>query len=82
VEDDALQLRVTNPGTLTSEEGGVGLQNARERLELLFGDEAALTLENADANSVVATAVLPPRPGDERPTVRSAPKTAPVLDAE
>jgi signal transduction histidine kinase len=82
VADDALQLQVTNPGTLESEEGGVGLQNARERLGLLFGDEAALTLEQADANTVVATAVLPPRPGDERPTVRPAPTTASVPDAE
>jgi LytS/YehU family sensor histidine kinase len=70
VRDDTLCLRVTNPGTLDSEEGGVGLQNARERLQLLFGDEASLTLENADAETVVATAVLPTRSEPEMPTVR------------
>jgi hypothetical protein len=69
VQNDALRLRVTNPGTLESEEGGVGLQNARERLQLLFGDEASLTLKNADVETVVATAVLPDRSELELPTV-------------
>jgi LytS/YehU family sensor histidine kinase len=76
VQDDTLCLRVTNPGTLESEEGGVGLQNARERLQLLFGDEASLTLENADAETVVATAVLPARSGPERLTMREESKAA------
>lgn len=61
VLDDALCLRVTNPGTLDSEEGGVGLENARERLRLLFGEEASLTLEENGSDTVVATAHLPLR---------------------
>jgi uncharacterized membrane protein len=80
VVDDALRLQVTNPGTLTSEEGGVGLQNARERLQLLFGDDASLILENVGAERVLATAVLPVRPSSERPGVRAARQAAEALD--
>jgi signal transduction histidine kinase len=73
VVNDALRLRISNPGTLKAETGGVGLTNARERLQLLFGDEASLTVENADADTVVATAVLPPRAGKERPPLSADP---------
>jgi LytS/YehU family sensor histidine kinase len=76
VVDDALRLRVTNPGTLEAETGGVGLTNARERLQLLFGDEASLTVENAGPDTVVATAVLPHRAAGERPALRSRPQAA------
>jgi hypothetical protein len=71
VRDEALRLRVTNPGTLASEEGGVGLENARERLQLLFGDDASLTLENADVETVVATAVLPDRSENDQSALQS-----------
>lgn len=57
--DDALRLRVTNPGTLERENGGIGLSNARERLRLLFGGEASLSLETVGPGVVQATAVLP-----------------------
>jgi hypothetical protein len=58
----------------------VGLQNARERLQLLFGDDASLILENVDAETVLATAVLPVRPSSERPGVRAARQAAEALD--
>jgi len=61
VEDGDLWIRVTNPGTLETEEGGTGLANARERLQLLFGEKASLTVQNADAATVEATVVLPAR---------------------
>jgi hypothetical protein len=72
VADDALRLQVTNPGVLEAEEGGVGLQNARERLQLLFGDDASLTLENTNPETVTATAVLPRRSDRDRPAVQPA----------
>lgn len=61
VRDGALHLRITNPGTVTSEEGGVGLENARERLRLLFGEAASLTIQNGTPDTVVARVVLPDR---------------------
>jgi LytS/YehU family sensor histidine kinase len=70
VVDGALRICVTNPGTLDTEEGGTGLDNARERLRLLFGTEASLTVENADAETVCATAVLPVRAVPDSPTVQ------------
>ena len=78
LEDDDLCIRVTNPGTLETEEGGTGLANARERLQLLFGEEASLTVENADAATVEATVHLPMRSAPEQMTVQEA---QPVLTA-
>ncbi len=76
VEDQDLCIRVTNPGTLNSEEGGTGLDNARERLQLLFGEKAFLTVENADAETVEATVVLPARSEPEEPAMRGGPRPA------
>ncbi len=72
--DDVLRLQVANPGVLESEEGGVGLQNARERLQLLFGEDASLTLENTDAETVTATALLPRQSEYQRPAVEPGPR--------
>lgn len=63
-ETSPLRLRVSNPGELSEEaeaaqEGGTGLENARERLRLLFGEEASLTLEQSAAETVTATAQIP-----------------------
>ncbi len=70
VEDSHLCIRVTNPGTIHSEEGGTGLANARERLQLLFGEQASLTVENADADTVEACVVLPLQPEPTRPAAQ------------
>jgi signal transduction histidine kinase len=67
MEGNDLCVRVTNPGTLDTEEGGTGLDNARERLQLLFGERASLTVENADAETVEATVILPARSEPEAP---------------
>ncbi|WP_457654379.1 sensor histidine kinase [Rhodocaloribacter sp.] len=55
-----LRLRVENTGTLGAEAkpDAVGIRNARERLRLLFGAGAALTLTGADGK-VVAEVVIP-----------------------
>jgi len=71
-EDGAIQLRVfaegqslvisiTNPGRILSDSTStrVGLQNSRERLALLFGDQASLTLDQVGARGVRAEARLP-----------------------
>lgn len=75
VRDGALRLQITNPGTVTSEEGGVGLENARERLRLLFGEEASLTIQNGTPDTVVARVVLPDREWDP-PTPAAADRSA------
>lgn len=65
----ALRLEVTNPGSLPGSarsarvngSTGVGLKNASDRLRLLFGEHATLTLRSASPDLVVAEAVIPLR---------------------
>jgi len=62
-EEAALRLRVTNPGQLgdggSARGSGTGLGNARERLRLLFGDDASLELSQSEPATVTATAWIP-----------------------
>ena len=74
-EDGTLQLRVTNPGTLDTTDGGVGLENTRERLRLLFGEAARLTLQETN-ETVMATARMPLRTDPPDVGDRSSPQSA------
>lgn len=68
-EGGALCLWVTNPGDLNSPASpaaaragsstGVGLRNASERLRLLYGDRASLTLLAEPAGCVTARVLIP-----------------------
>jgi signal transduction histidine kinase len=61
----ALNIRVTNPGDITERTGsstGVGLRNASERLRLLFGELATLTLLAEPAGCVTADVLIPLHP--------------------
>ena len=50
-----LSIRVTSTGRLLDDNGdGFGLQSVRERLRLLYGDAAALTLTEAGDTTVAA----------------------------
>lgn len=64
-----LHVSVTNPGEVTpptsqaaaraGSSTGVGLRNASERLKLLFGDRARLTLATESVGSVTAHVMIP-----------------------
>jgi two-component system, LytTR family, sensor histidine kinase AlgZ len=55
-----LELSVTSPGRLDAEPGdGFGLELSRERLRLLHGDRATLSLSQLDPARVRAVATLP-----------------------
>jgi hypothetical protein len=72
VEDDGPGLR---PNATSDGGHGVGLLNARMRLERLYGDAAQLRLENGATNGVVVEISLPFRthsPLHPRPAARSA----------
>jgi two-component system sensor histidine kinase AlgZ len=61
LEGDVLILEVGNPGLLGNPRPGatgLGLANARERLRILYGTRASLTLENRNG-SVAATVMVP-----------------------
>lgn len=72
IDGAALNIRVTNPGDLSApvspaaaragSSTGVGLRNASERLKLLFGDRAALTLLAEPAGCVTADVIIPLNP--------------------
>jgi two-component system LytT family sensor kinase len=59
-----LEVTVRNQGTIPEPvpDGGIGLRNCRERLALLYGDDATLTL-SAEDGEVVARLRLPFEPG-------------------
>lgn len=61
VENGALHLRVSNSGQLRPSASGtqIGLENARKRLRLMYGDDASLSIENDGPGSVVARVMLP-----------------------
>jgi hypothetical protein len=63
----AVEIQVSNTGVLKSSaaEGGYGLRNATERLRLLYGDAASLTL-TGDGGTTLARLVLPLDVSDER----------------
>jgi hypothetical protein len=72
IEGATLRVRVTNPGNLAAPASasaaragsstGVGLRNASERLKLLFGDRASLTLLAEPAGCVTADVTIPLNP--------------------
>jgi Histidine kinase len=56
-----LYIRVTNTGTLSrhSDSAGIGLANSLERLRLIFGDRAQLTLTESSPGEVSCTVLVP-----------------------
>ena len=59
-----LRVEVTNTGKLwaeTQDSSALGLDNARERLRMMYGESASLTLTAKDENRVCATVVVPVR---------------------
>lgn len=58
-DGETLRVDLRNSGALNEGSGaGIGLRNCRERLAVLYGSDASLTLE-ADGDDVVARLVLP-----------------------
>lgn len=62
-EGGALRIQVSNPGEIEHEgratSTGLGLRNAADRLRLIFGERATLSLRSANPEQVVAEAVIP-----------------------
>jgi sensor histidine kinase YesM len=61
LNDGALHLQVINSGQLAPAKGStrLGLENARERLRLLYGAEASVSVRNNGPQSVIAEVSLP-----------------------
>ncbi|MGO4781106.1 sensor histidine kinase, partial [Lysobacter sp. 2RAB21] len=63
VADDGLGFNVLNSGT------GIGLRNVRERLQLVYGEQAQLSIVANFPNGVAATIVVPAQPVTETQSV-------------
>ena len=61
VHDGHLEIHVTNPGSVVAADGStaVGLENARERLRLVYGDAASLRLREETDKLVEAAVTIP-----------------------
>lgn len=61
VNDSNLRIEVTNSGNVAETNGStaIGLENARERLRLVYGDRATLTLDTDGGQKVHAVATIP-----------------------
>jgi hypothetical protein len=61
MRNGALKIRVQNSGQLAESSGStrMGLDNIRQRLQLLYGDAASLVLRNQGADFVVAEVSIP-----------------------
>jgi two-component system LytT family sensor kinase len=59
--DETIRIRISNPGTFDSAAtaNGTGLANARQRLKLLYADDASLKIYSAAQNKVTAELNLP-----------------------
>ena len=64
VESRAVKIQVRNSGQLRDDPGStrLGLDNARQRLRILYGSAASLVLRNYDSDSVVAEISIPLSP--------------------
>jgi two-component system, LytTR family, sensor kinase len=61
-----LKIEVTNSGQYTpsvfaSKNSGIGLENTRKRLDMLYGDKASFSIGNKNDSEVVATLSFPMR---------------------
>jgi LytS/YehU family sensor histidine kinase len=60
---DFLTIYVKNTGQIKTEAApkrrGIGITNAKERLRLLYGEKASLSVENINENMVCATVKIP-----------------------
>ena len=62
----SMRIDVRNTGTLDERNGsgtgtGMGIENTKKRLKLIFGDEAHFSIKNVDNNMVLARLEIPKR---------------------
>ncbi|MDH5598624.1 MAG: histidine kinase, partial [Cyclobacteriaceae bacterium] len=66
VRNNALEMEIRNTGKYSppkmskdSQQGGMGLVNTKQRLDLLYGKGAYLKIENETTNNVLTTLKIP-----------------------
>ena len=56
---DVINSGQYTPSVFTSKNSGIGLENTRKRLEMLYGDKASFSIGNRNEHEVVATLSFP-----------------------
>jgi LytS/YehU family sensor histidine kinase len=63
VENDNLKIQIRNSGSYEyrniSNEKGLGIENTRQRLKLIYGDEATFRILNENNNFVLTEIIIP-----------------------
>jgi LytS/YehU family sensor histidine kinase len=64
VDDDHLKIHIRNSGKYVlngkrNGSGGLGLQNTRQRLKLIYGDEASFRILTENDNFVLTELIIP-----------------------
>ncbi len=78
IREESLHLIVENKGRIvTSERNGIGLKNTTERLALIFGEQANLSLTQKQEEVVEAKIIIPlsgsiPKPSEENAPIGDA----------
>ena len=53
------QLKKETPSVSNAKNSGIGVENTRRRLQMIYGEKASFDLKNLDETEVVATLTLP-----------------------
>jgi LytS/YehU family sensor histidine kinase len=63
VENDNLKIQIRNSGSYeyknSPNEKGLGIENTRQRLKLIYGDEATFRILNENNNFVLTEIIIP-----------------------
>lgn len=64
VNEDKFVIRIRNSGQYkvngsSQKPSGLGLKNSKQRLDLIFGDRASITVSNEDKNTVLTELIIP-----------------------
>jgi sensor histidine kinase YesM len=53
------QLGKEDPSVFKSKNGGIGVENTRRRLQMIYGELATFELKNLNEKEVMATLIVP-----------------------
>jgi two-component system, LytTR family, sensor kinase len=61
VKNQLTTIEIINSGQFNpkAENSGLGIENTKERLRILFDDAATFTIDNLDDTNVITTVILP-----------------------
>ena len=64
VEDDGVGMAAVQPDSISIRGTGIGMANVSERLEVLYGDTARMTIDSPEGKGTLVRLLIPVRHGD------------------